>query len=332
MPSKTSPEKITVIIPVYKGKETIKQCLEAVMALDYPSELLEIIAVDDGSKDGTPEIIKKNFPEIKVLVNEKNRGRSYTRLKGAREAAHDSLLFVDSRIIVYPSLLTNILKASEDIQITSEVISRPGLWSSALTALRRKAYKNNTEVLFLDEDHFDGIPKGTGLLYIPKAHFIEASQNLSYDRKDISEDTGLFAFLIKKGHRILRNREIPVLYLQRRDLWKNLKHLFERGPKFVDYYYGHHKTYTRLIHAGLLVLLLGILVILFRLVAFFYLLIASILLLLSLSMVTGKSGKEKCALLLLLPLISLAFGSGLLRGLVLKWTRGSHGKSKKEKD
>jgi glycosyltransferase involved in cell wall biosynthesis len=331
MPSNISLEKVTVIVPVYNGAETIKKCLDAVMALDYPPGHLELIAVDDGSKDGTTEIIKEGFSRVKILFNEKNRGRSYTRLRGAKEAAHKKLLFIDSRIIVNPSLMTKIFKASEDIQMAYEVISRPGPWSSALAALRRKAYKQS-DVLYVDKQHFDGVPKGTGLLFIPRELFIEASQILSYTRKDISEDTGLFAHLVKKGYRIFRNPEISVSYLHRRGIGANLKHLFERGPKFIDYYYRHHKTYTTLIHIGLPVLLVALTVILFRPAAGLFILAASIIFVLALSLILGKSAKERTALLFLLPLIFLTFGCGVLLGLILKWTRGFNGKSKKEKD
>lgn len=67
-------EKVSVIIPVYNDEKYLKQCVESVLTQTYTN--LEIILVDDGSTDHTPEICEKyreKYDQIRVL-HKKNGG------------------------------------------------------------------------------------------------------------------------------------------------------------------------------------------------------------------------------------------------------------------
>ena len=58
-------EKVSIIVPVYKVEEYLPKCIESVMAQDY--ENWELILIDDGSPDGSCEVIKnheKNYPNM----------------------------------------------------------------------------------------------------------------------------------------------------------------------------------------------------------------------------------------------------------------------------
>lgn len=71
---------VTVIIPCYNEGETIRATIESLLDLDYPKEKLELIIVDDGSKDNTWQIIKEfeSYPNIRVF--QKENGGKYTAL------------------------------------------------------------------------------------------------------------------------------------------------------------------------------------------------------------------------------------------------------------
>ncbi len=56
---KTVTTKVSVVVPARNEEENIQACIEAILAQNYPSNLLEIIIVDDHSTDQTPQIIKK---------------------------------------------------------------------------------------------------------------------------------------------------------------------------------------------------------------------------------------------------------------------------------
>ena len=86
---------VSIIIPVYNLEKYIKHCLESVVNQTYKE--LEIICIDDGSTDGSAEIIKSmaaNDPRIKYIYQE-NAGVSAARNKGLDTATGEYVMFVD---------------------------------------------------------------------------------------------------------------------------------------------------------------------------------------------------------------------------------------------
>ena len=64
--------KLSIVIPAYNEKKTVKKLLRRVMAVKIPQVNQEIIIVDDGSTDGTREIlrsIQKRYPQLKVIYH-----------------------------------------------------------------------------------------------------------------------------------------------------------------------------------------------------------------------------------------------------------------------
>ena len=89
--------KLSVIIPVYNTKNYIKECLDSV--LNQTLEEIEIIVVDDGSTDGSADIIKEyaqNHPQkIKAFFKE-NGGQATARNLALQKSNGEYLGFVDS--------------------------------------------------------------------------------------------------------------------------------------------------------------------------------------------------------------------------------------------
>lgn len=89
-------EKVSVIIPVYNDEKHLKQCVESVLTQTYTN--LEIILVDDGSTDHTPEICeeyREKYDQIRVL-HKKNGGVGSSRNAGLALATGEYVLFVDN--------------------------------------------------------------------------------------------------------------------------------------------------------------------------------------------------------------------------------------------
>jgi glycosyltransferase involved in cell wall biosynthesis len=89
-------EKVSVIIPVYNDEKYLKQCVESVLTQTYTN--LEIILVDDGSTDHTPEICeeyREKYDQIRVL-HKKNGGVGSSRNAGLALATGEYVLFVDN--------------------------------------------------------------------------------------------------------------------------------------------------------------------------------------------------------------------------------------------
>lgn len=87
--------KISVIIPIYNTYRELPKCLESICNQTYKN--LEIICIDDGSSDGSEQILDDFAAKDNrmIVVHQKNNGESYARNEGLRRATGDYVAFVD---------------------------------------------------------------------------------------------------------------------------------------------------------------------------------------------------------------------------------------------
>lgn len=86
--------RISVVIPVFDRRELVGRAIRSVF--DQTLSPLEVIVVDDASRDDSAGLIRKQFPEVCVLENDRNRGVSFSRNRGIRHARGDWVAFLDS--------------------------------------------------------------------------------------------------------------------------------------------------------------------------------------------------------------------------------------------
>ena len=104
-------KKLSVLIPVYNEKNTIKDCLEAVLKADIGSLELEVIISDNNSIDGTKKILSKiNDPRVKILYREKNNGKGANIKNALKEANGDLILFQDGDLEYSPNDYLNLIE------------------------------------------------------------------------------------------------------------------------------------------------------------------------------------------------------------------------------
>ena len=113
-------KKLSVLIPVYNEKNTIKSCVEAVLKADIGTLELEVIISDNNSFDGTKEILSKiNDPRVKILYREKNNGKGANIKNALKEAKGDLILFQDGDLEYSPTdyvcLIEPFLKYNADV-------------------------------------------------------------------------------------------------------------------------------------------------------------------------------------------------------------------------
>src|SRR5215470_658533 len=102
--------KVSIIILAFNGLEHSKACLSSLRELDYPTSKLEIIVVDNGSYDGSPDEIERGFPEVRVLRSETNLGFSGGANLGASAASGEYLAFLNNDMRVGPCWLTALVE------------------------------------------------------------------------------------------------------------------------------------------------------------------------------------------------------------------------------
>lgn len=88
-------QKISVVIPNYNGSVLLKKNTPQVVKICKDAE---IIIVDDASKDDSVEIIKKNFPQVKLIKQAKNGGFAHSVNTGVKAATADLVLLLNSDV------------------------------------------------------------------------------------------------------------------------------------------------------------------------------------------------------------------------------------------
>ena len=103
--------KVSVIIPIYNAEKFISGTIESVIAQTYQD--WEIIAVDDGSTDKTPEILtkyKKKLSSNLQVITQENSGVSIARNKGIPAARGEYIAFLDHDDLWTPEKLEKQVK------------------------------------------------------------------------------------------------------------------------------------------------------------------------------------------------------------------------------
>jgi glycosyltransferase involved in cell wall biosynthesis len=101
--------KISVVIPVFNAEAFIANTVKAVLNQGTEGFFIELITVNDGSKDGTKRILE-SFKDQLILINQENRGPAAARNAGARAASGDIIVFTDSDTIPQPNWLINLYR------------------------------------------------------------------------------------------------------------------------------------------------------------------------------------------------------------------------------
>lgn len=94
---------ISVVIPSYNRRDCVLNLLRDVFAQEDAE--FEVIVVDDCSPDDSVEAIRREFPQVKLLVNEKNGGPCVTRNRGIKEAAGEWIVGFDSDVTIPDRML-----------------------------------------------------------------------------------------------------------------------------------------------------------------------------------------------------------------------------------
>ena len=111
--------KLSVVMPVYNERATLRTVVERVLAV--PLEI-ELLCVDDGSGDGSREILaqlESEHPQLRVLLQPKNMGKGAALRRGIQEAGGDFVIIQDADLEYdpdeYPVLLGPLLDGKADV-------------------------------------------------------------------------------------------------------------------------------------------------------------------------------------------------------------------------
>jgi GT2 family glycosyltransferase len=101
---------ITALIDTYNHERFIEEAIASVLQQDFPASEMEILVVDDGSTDRTPEIVRKFEPRVR-LIRKLNGGQASAFNTGIPEARGDIIAFLDGDDWWAPTKLTRVAEA-----------------------------------------------------------------------------------------------------------------------------------------------------------------------------------------------------------------------------
>lgn len=117
-------DKLSIIMPAYNERETILKIVGLVEGVDFGGRQIEIIIVDDGSTDGTREILKSLEDRHKIIYQPKNRGKGAAVREGIKAASGDYVITQDADLEYEPTDIVKLLEKAEGEQALAVYGSR----------------------------------------------------------------------------------------------------------------------------------------------------------------------------------------------------------------
>jgi cellulose synthase/poly-beta-1,6-N-acetylglucosamine synthase-like glycosyltransferase len=221
--------KVSIIVGSYNNEQTIEQCLQSILALDYPKDSFEIIVMDGCSKDKTVEIAQK-YP-VKVVSIRLNCPAAYNYAMDI--AAHPVLGFIDSDAKVEPNWLRLLVPHLEELQVAGvsgsiETWNKDNPWAKSIGYELKNRYqrigKYTTRIATMN-------------LLLKKAVIEEAG---GWDEDLPSQyDTDLGFRVSNKGYRIAYEPKAVCYHFNRPTLRAYYRQQLQYGKNTLRLYFKH---------------------------------------------------------------------------------------------
>jgi len=201
--------RISVVIPVYNGADTLGGCLDALYASDYGD--FEVIVVDDGSTDATPQVVSRY--RCRMLTLPQNVGAAQAKNAGAQEATGEILFFTDADVHLRRETLSYV---AEDLQ-NPEVDGVVGLLAESCPYMNFASLFKNGWMHFT----YRRQPRRVGLFFtsaaaIRRELFLrQGGFDSRYAGASITEDIEFGQRLLSHGRQIIMDQRLTVEHNKR---------------------------------------------------------------------------------------------------------------------
>lgn len=115
---------LSIIIVAWNSRKDLPECLESIRQNPFGGDC-EVLVVDNGSSDDTAEVVRRGFPEVRLIANEKNSGFAAANNQGITEAQGDYLLLLNPDTVVHAGALDGMvgfLAAHEDVGVVGPLL------------------------------------------------------------------------------------------------------------------------------------------------------------------------------------------------------------------
>jgi glycosyltransferase involved in cell wall biosynthesis len=201
--------KLSILMPVYNECETLSEILRQVQAVELSDVEKEIIVVDDGSTDGSREILAKEAQEgaIQVFYHDQNQGKGAAVRTAIQHATGDLILIQDADLEYdprdYPTLIRPIIEGRVTVVYGSRFLG-PRKAMLFWHMMGNKLLTLTTNILY------NAILSDMETCY--KCFRADVVKDIPLHAKRFELEPEITAKVLKRGHRIF---EVPISYYGR---------------------------------------------------------------------------------------------------------------------
>ena len=144
--------QLSILIPCFNESKYLPLILKKIEAIQIPDFSKQIIIVDDGSTDGTLDIIKKDFPQYNLIVSKRNYGKAHAIRLGLPKATGDIILIQDADLeydpVDYLALIKPFIEDNAQVVYGSRILKSGNGKSSELYYLGGRFLSFMTNIIW----------------------------------------------------------------------------------------------------------------------------------------------------------------------------------------
>ena len=203
------PSSLTILMPVYNERSTVERAIDDALTAELPVESRQLVLIDDGSTDGTGEVLSgTTWPDnVTLVLHEKNRGKGAALRTGLQQATGDFSAILDADLEYRASDLAPLLQ--------------PLLDGNARVVFGTRSWSSHSAFSFWYVMGNKGVTFATNLIYncwisevmtCHKAMSTELFQSLRLRERGFAIEPEIAARVLRAGERIY---EVPISYSAR---------------------------------------------------------------------------------------------------------------------
>jgi glycosyltransferase involved in cell wall biosynthesis len=200
---------LTILMPVYDEISTVEQAIADALSAELPVDARQLVLVDDGSTDGTRELLRETSwpPEVTVVFHERNRGKGAALQTALEHATGDFAAILDADLEYRAADLAPLLE--------------PLLAGDATVVFGTRSWSSHAAFSFWYVVGNKGVTFATNLIYncwisdvmtCHKAMRTDLFRSLRLRERGFAIEPEIAARVLRAGHRIY---EVPISYVAR---------------------------------------------------------------------------------------------------------------------
>ncbi len=194
--SKQANPQISIVIPVYNVEKYLEQCIQSIVSQDIGFEKIQLVLVNDGSKDNSGKICQRyadEYPDNVAYIDQENAGVSEARNAGVKKATGDYIGFVDADDYLSVNAISGVMEyfqtAPADVDVATIRTVQFGYYVAERSINERFNF-GTTTVDLTDPDWYDVNPRAAPSFIrssVAKKHYFHKDINLYEDTRYMGE-------------------------------------------------------------------------------------------------------------------------------------------------